>query len=234
MSGRRGADELLDVPDPAWPVIAALVCDSSTPAEIVEADDRRRRLAIESLQVSASSYLGAMAGGCGAIRVDHGWLRLLAAGADGLPSIQEITDLVAAPAARYLVIAVDVLGGRFAINGGDLAADIGEVCYWGADTLDWLPTTMTHSEFVRWAMSDQLDDFYATLRWPGWESEVSALALDRGLSVQPFPFTREGRDLAAASRRAVHITELLQLYSEVARQLAGQPESTTFRVVRPE
>ena len=38
--------------------------------------------------VSSGSLLGAMVRECGALLVDHGWLRILGAGAAGLPGVR--------------------------------------------------------------------------------------------------------------------------------------------------
>jgi hypothetical protein len=218
------AAELIDVDEPSWPEIVALVQRASAPAEIVPAPEAARHAAIESLQVTVRSYLGALAANCGAISVDHGWLRLLGAGTGGLGSIGQVTAQLAPPEGGFLVVALDVLGSRFAVNGGGLPAEPGEVCFWGVDAMAWYGIGVTHSGFVEAALTGGLDEFYGPLRWPGWADEVAALAIDQGLSVYPFPFTAEGQDLAAASRTPVPMTELLGLYDELARQIAaGSP-----------
>ena len=52
---------------------------------------------------------------------------------------------------------------------------------------------------------------------PAWP--VVRSLVDEGLSIWPPPFTREGQDIGAASRRPVPITELLAFYDDAARQL---------------
>jgi hypothetical protein len=52
----------------------------------------------------------------------------------------------------WLEVAWDVMGGRFAINGGGLDAEVGEVCYWGPDSLDWTGIGGGHFGFVGWAL----------------------------------------------------------------------------------
>jgi Protein of unknown function DUF2625 len=37
-----------------------------------------------------------------------------------------------------LVVAEDVLGGRFAVDGGELGVEPGTVCYFGPDSLSWV------------------------------------------------------------------------------------------------
>lgn len=229
MTGRRSADVLRAVTDPAWPEIEVLIGRSPSPVLVLPCDLSRRDVALEALQVSTGSYLGALVGECGALLVDHGWLRVLGAGAGGLPGVHEANVLAGRPP-PLLEVAWDALGGRFAINGGGLDAPPGEVCYWGPDTLDWTPIGGGHSAFVTWALSDALADFYESLRWPGWEREIEALSPDLGLSLVPPPFTVEGRDPAHVSRSAVPITELHSVYADLAQQLKEIPHDSAFEL----
>ena len=227
MTDRRSAGELRDVADPAWPDIEALVERAPSPVQVLHAVEARRSEALEALQVTSRSYLGALASEVGGLLVDHGWLRVLGAGAAGLPGLHEANEL-GAGSPPVLEVAWDALGGRFAVNGGGLDAPPGVVCYWGPDTLDWQPIGGGHSAFVAWALSEELASFYASLRWPGWEAEIEPLDPGHGLALWPPPFTEEGRDPATVSRRAVPLTELHGLYADLARQLDQHPDATTF------
>lgn len=215
--------------EPAWPQIVALIEHAPSPVRILHADASRRDVALEALQVTTGSFLGAMVGEGGGLIVDHGWLRILGAGAEGLPGVHEANDLAAGPPS-VLEIAWDALGGRFAINGGGLDAPPGEVCYWGPDTLDWQSIGGGHSAFIAWALSEALGDFYASLRWAGWQREIEALGADQGLSLWPPPFTTEGSDTSRARRAAVPLTELHGVYADLARQLGDGPDRSTFTV----
>jgi hypothetical protein len=186
-------------------------------------------VALEAVQVTVGSFLGALVAECGGLVIDDGWLRVLGAGAEGLPGVHEATPLAGEPPS-HLDIAWDVLGGRFAINGGGLPAPQGEVCYFGPDTLSWTGIGGGHSAFVRWALSGGTTDFYASLRWPGWKDEVATLALDQGLSIYPPPFTAQGQDLATASRKPAPLSELHRFYDDMATQTAELPDGSTFRI----
>ena len=64
--------------------------------------------------------------------------------------------------------------------------------------------------------------FFAPLRWPGWQSEVSAARPDQAIAVYPLLASTEGRsNIAGASRRLVPWTELADLHQELGRQLGG-------------
>ena len=212
MTARRSADQLRAVADTAWPEIEHLVRAAPGPVRVLAASAVRRDVALEAIQVTVGSFLGALVAECGGLVTDGGWLRILGAGAEGLPGIHEATQLAGEPP-PHLDVAWDVLGGRFAINGGGLPASQGEICYFGPDTLSWTGIGGGHSAFLRWGMSGDTTDFYAPLRWPGWQDEVAALALDQGLSIYPPPFTAQGQDLAMAGRRPVPVSELHSYYA---------------------
>jgi hypothetical protein len=230
MTGWRSAAELRDIADPAWTGITAQIARSPVEVDVVGADETARAAALEALQVTTRSPLGALVSECGVLRVDHGWLCILGAGAEGTLSPSQATELLAKGEDRFLVAAVDVLGGYFAINGGSLPCEPGEIAYWGPDTLAWAALGMGHGDFVTAMIGGAVTDFYEALRWPGWQDEVGALPLSYGLSIYPFPFTREGHDIAKATRRPAPLTELFDLYANLASQLADLPDGSSFRV----
>jgi len=229
VTDRRSADVLRDVADPAWAQIASLIERAPSDVRVLPAELSRRDIALEALQVTSQSFLGALVGECGALLIDHGWLRILGAGAAGLPGVHEANPVSDGPP-PLLEVAWDAIGGRFAINGGGLDAAPGAVCYWGPDTLEWQPIGGGHSAFITWVLSDATADFYAPLRWAGWEHEIESLAPDQGLSLWPPPFTAEGRKPDRVSRSAVPMTELHDVYAELAQQLSDNHHSATFTV----
>jgi hypothetical protein len=120
--------------------------------------------------------------------------------------------------------------GFFALNGGAFEGDHGAVSYFAPDSLRWEPLEPGYADFVHWALTGDVDGFYADLRWPGWQDEVRPLGLDDGLLLYPPPFTAEGRPVAAASRRPVPLTELWRLQRDYARQVAAAAPGTPVEV----
>jgi hypothetical protein len=219
----RTVAELRDVADPAWPQLAHAIdaAPNATVAPLTTADGEACLLA---LQVTARSALGALALNAGGVLVDHGWLRILGGGYDGLPSLALANGLSAGPPAApppALLVAFDVLGGRFAVDGGALGAR-GEVHYWGPDNLVWSPLGIGHSDFVHWALSAGLATFYADLRWDGWAEEVSRIGLGEGLAVMPPLCTSQSRPLGATSRRPVPWGELSAFLDELSTLPEGE------------
>ena len=214
--------------DPAWRELADAILDAET-ADILPVDRASGERCLVALQVTARSTLGALALNTGGVLVDSGWLRILGGGAEGLPSLADANELgaerpVGAP--PILFVAFDVLGGRFAVNGGGLEGAAGEVHHWAADTLRWEPLGIGHSGFVRWALGPGVGEFYADLRWPGWDDEVAHVRVDQGMSIYPPLSTAESRPLRDASRRPVPWPEL----AAVLDALAATPDGP-MRVV---
>ncbi|GLX19668.1 hypothetical protein Slala02_29830 [Streptomyces lavendulae subsp. lavendulae] len=147
----REVHELVDVDDPAWPVLLEELSGSGVPVEVLPGDAEAGRAGLRQLQVSARSNLGGIVLNCGGLLVDSGWLRVFgspgASDAEGLPGLAEVNAMPSAfdPAWRPgagLVVAHDVLGGVFALNGGDPRAagrpgEPGEVVYFVPDALGW-------------------------------------------------------------------------------------------------
>ena len=230
----RTADELAKVGDSAWPSIRESVETSHEPAVVLPVERETGNECLYRLQVTTRSALGALALNCGAVTVGHGWLRLLGGGHPPLPDLATANGLGPptddAQPPPFLEVARDVLGGTFAINGGGLRGDPGEVCYWAPDTLGWQSLGTGYGNFVFWALGEGLEQFYADFRWAGWEAEVEALALDEGLSIYPPLFSAQATDLASTSRRAVPWTELAAFHEEARQKLGDAQPGQQFRI----
>jgi hypothetical protein len=158
----------------------------------------------------------------------HGWVRVLGSGHPRLPRSlmgwnQGRTFQQAGDQPGFLLVADDVLGGFYAINGGALGPESpGDVYYFAPDTLRWESLERNYSNFLLFCLCGDLEKFYQPYRWPGWQHEIERLPGDRAISVWPFLFTAEGKDITRCSRRAVPIGELYGLYVEdLPRQLGS-------------
>lgn len=123
-----------------------------------------------------------------------------------------------------ILVAVDVLAGLFAINGGFLP-DIprGHVVYFGPDTLRWDDTGTGHSAWIEAMLTPaRRAAFYAELRWSGWEEEIAALPPNTALSLYPPLYTRECRPLESTRRAAVPLDQLITLNIETAGKFDAQ------------
>ncbi|MEZ0110887.1 hypothetical protein ABH920_004902 [Catenulispora sp. EB89] len=195
----------------------------AVPLTVLPTDVDEGRRGLLQLQITVRSVLGSLVLNSGGLVVDGDWVRVFAGrsgrGSDGLPSLAAINAFpeVYDPAWR--------LGGVFALNSYDPAAsgrpgEAGQMTYFAPDTLEWETMAMGHSAWVSWLLSGRLETFYEGLRWQGWREEASALSFSQGINVFPPLWSKEGRaDLAAASRRAVPMREVLGVAVDTARQL---------------
>ncbi|MFB7957792.1 DUF2625 family protein [Streptomyces sp. NPDC056045] len=232
----REDHELINVDDPAWPLLLQELAGTDVPVEVLPGDAGIGRASLLQLQVSARSNLGGIVLNCGGLLVDDGWLRIFGspsgAGLEGPPGLAVINAMPTTfdPAWRPgagLVVAHDVLGGVFVLNGSNprevgRPGEPGEILYFAPDALGWEALGAGHSAWLSWILSGGLREFYEGLRWDGWGSEVSALNGRQGLSFFPPLWSAEARqDLSATSRRAVPMAELLGLSRDSCLRFDG-------------
>ena len=196
-----------------WEDILAAMAASPYPVHPLPPDLARAEASLASLGMTTRSWLGAVVANSSGLLLDHGWLRVLGSGGGGLPDVAAAAD----SDGGGLLVAYDVLGGRFAWMPPEPGAPP-TVHYFGPDTLDWQDLKLGYGDWLHAMIAGWLTRFYEALRWPGWEAEVSSLAPDRGLSVYPPPWSEEGKDLSAVSRQPAPLLEVAALYRETARQ----------------
>ena len=220
---KRLEDLLSD--DPAWPLVRQWIAAASNRVEVLPVSQGDRARALEEIQVTIRSPMGAIVYETGGLLIDGGWLRVLGSGHPRLPRTvsgwnRGRTWLDGEPAPPLLVVADDVIGGSFAINGGALDGPSGLVHHFAPDALQWESLEMGYSEFVQWTLRGDLEKFYEGHRWPEWPAEVSNLPGDEAFSIYPFLWA-QGPPIGERSRRAVPMAELWGLQLEIQRQLAG-------------
>ena len=211
----RTLEELIDRDDPALPLVQKWLAQSSQPFELLEPLGARSDVLV-GLQVTTRSPMGAIAYETGGLLIDHGWLRILGSGHPKLP--RNIVDWNAGRSAGHLLVADDVIGGFFSINGGSLGEDRGALYYWAPDTLKWEPMGLGYSDFFCWALSDKLTAFYEGLRWSGWEAEVKRIGGDHCYNFYPFLWSGQG-SVEASSRKAISVAEQYSFNVDAANQM---------------
>jgi hypothetical protein len=218
---RRSLKELINTEDPGWPLVQEWIASARNQLEVLEGDRARGEEVLLHLQVTTRSPMGAIALEVGGLLIDHGWLRFLGSGHERMRgSLQSWNN--GNHLNGGLVVAHDVLGGFFALNGGAFAGKPGAVFYFAPDTLTWEATNKSYSELLTWALSGDLDMFYGNLRWPGWQNDLTSLTGDQGMSIYPFLFAKGG-PIAERSRRPVPMEELWRLHLDLTRQLRNLP-----------
>lgn len=209
--------ELLDREDSAWPIVQQWLAEATNLVEILPPPgEATRERALVETQVTTRSPMGVIVYESGGILVDNGWLRILGSGHPRLPRSLPAWNFKRSCPGRdepppFLLVADDVVGGFFAIDGGGLGIDSGKVCYFAPDSLAWESTQLGYSDFVVWCCRGDLASYYENVRWPNWQSEVSALGGDQALAFYPF-LSCAGPPIAERSRRPVNISEVYDLH----------------------
>lgn len=161
----RGLDELINVDDAAWPEVRELFTASAVPLTVLPVDINGGRRGLLQPQITARSVLGSLVLNSGGLVVDGGWIRVFGGGSgrgcDHFPSLAAVNAFprgLRSRVASGLVVAHDILGGVFALNGHDHAAagrpgQAGQLTYFAPDTLQWEALAMGHSAWLSWLLS---------------------------------------------------------------------------------
>ena len=227
----RSLHETFAADQPAWPVVQSWIQAAKNQVEVLAPDEAQKDQILLDTQVTLRSPMGAIVYHTGGLLVDHGWLRFLGSGnpklSRSLPAWNRGRSSDEGGNSRgFWLVADDVIGGFFALNGGAFAGPKTEVFYFAPDTLHWEPLTgMGYTEFLNWSFNSDLNKFYESGGWSGWQSEISSLSGDEALSIYPPPFTKEGKDLEKCSRRPCPVEEIYSLnVVEFPKQLHASPE----------
>src|SRR5262245_4754444 len=215
----RTLSELIDRKEPAWPLVQQWIADASVPVEVLPAERAAGDAALHATQVTTRSPMGAIAHNAAGIFIDNGWLRVLGAGKH--PRFhRSLPDWNEGRSNRFYLVADDVVGGFFAINGGALGEDIGNVYFYAPDSLRWETCGFGYSQFLVWAMSEKLSEFYHSLRWDGWITEAKQLNGDQAINIYPFLWAK-GPPVKERHRGVVPVAEQWALQIDLQRQLDG-------------
>ena len=221
----RTLEELINKEEPAWDLIQEWLQEAINTYEVLPRDAKRAETELLNAQITTRSPMGAILYETGGILINGGWIRLLGSGSERLDrgmfqwnKGKTFEDYGQPPA--FLLVADDILGGLFAINGGAFGQDdLGQIYYLAPDTLSWEPMNCGYSEFVCWTLEGDIDLFYEPYYWKGWQEEVPKLNGNQVFSFFPFLWTKEGQQIEAVSRKVVPIEESYRLTMDMQRQL---------------
>lgn len=211
--------ELINLDEPAWELIQEWLNNANKPYEIIPKNQEQAEQELLANQVTTRSPMGAIIYETGGILIDNGWLRILGSGGKKLnrtlsgwnkgKSFENIGDVPS-----FLLIADDVLGGYFAINGGGLGDNLGMIYYFAPESLAWEDLNITYSHFIEWALTGDLEQFYQGFRWQNWQDEVKQLDGNQVFSFFPFLSTQEGKEIEKVSRKVISIQEHYSAFCE--------------------
>jgi Protein of unknown function DUF2625 len=214
----KSLEQLIELAEPAFPMIEEWVASAANDCVLLPPSTNRAEILLAA-QVSTRSTMGAIAYETGGVMIDNGWLRVLGSGHPRLA--RTLSGWNENKADRGYLIADDAAGGFFAINGGAFGDDLGNVYYWPPDSLELEPMGRGYSDFLDWALTGDLAEFYASVRWSMWKEEVASLTGDRCIAFYPYLWTEEG-SLETSHRHAVLVEEAFMLKQDLLRQIQGR------------
>lgn len=219
----RELTELIDPQRSGWIIVEQWLKEAINNHEVLPCYPTLAESALYQLQVTTRSPLGAVLYETGGILIDNGWLRILGSGHSRLTrELASWTRSVTTDRTfQALLVADDVSGGFFALNGGEFGKDIGNVYYLASDTLEWESLDTNYSGFLHWALCGDLDRFYQSVRWTGWREETSSMDSHTVYSFYPFLWTEPQLSVELRSRVAVPVNEHWTLCQDLQHQLTS-------------
>lgn len=220
----RTIEQLIDITDPGWLLVKQWIGAAKNKVEILPVDTTNAKEALYKTQVTTRSSLGAVIYMTGGMLVDDGWIRILGSGSEKLSrSLPEWNKGKAfkqfGEQPPFLLIADDVLGGFFMINGGGLGRDLGKIYYLSPDNLEYEPLDLTYTEFLHFCFNNGLEEFYKGYRWRNWKTDVSKLTGDQVFNFFPYLWSKEGKNISKVSREIVSVEEQYNLNLDFRKQL---------------
>jgi Zn-finger protein len=216
-------ETLIDLKDPAWPIVKKWIDSAKNKVEVLEVDSTKANNALYLSQYSTYSTIGAVIYNTGGILVDNGWIRILGSGSERLNrSVPEwnkdktINDYGDKP--EYLLIADDAVGGFFAINYGALGKDLKNVYYLAPNSLTWESLGAGYGEFMLFCFDSDLNQFYKGLRWSTWDKFISKLDGNKVYNFYPYLWTKEGKDIEKVTKKLMPVEEQWQFNIEKIKE----------------
>ncbi|MES2279746.1 MAG: DUF2625 domain-containing protein [Bacteroidota bacterium] len=220
----RPVNELINKTDPGWVLVKEWIDKAKNQVKVLPCDMTKANDALYKTQVTTRSPMGAVIYQTGGILVDGGWIRILGSGSAGLN--RSLPDWNKGKTfanwgeqAGFLLIADDIAGGFFAINGGVLGSDTGKIYYLAPDNLEWEALDLTYTDFLLFCFSNDLGKFYKNLRWKTWKADIAGLDGNRAFNFYPFLWTKEGKDINKVTRKDVPVEEIFSLEMDMRKQL---------------
>ncbi len=215
--------DLINKEEPGWELVSEWIKEATNKVEVLPREQKSAELALFNTQVTTRSPMGAIIYETGGILIDNGWIRILGSGSEkmnrNLPDWNKgksITEF--GQQASYFLVGDDVIGGFFAINGGEFGEDLGQMYYFAPDCLEWDAMEMGYSDFIWWTLTGDLEQFYEGSRWDNWKEEIENLNGNDGIGFYPFLWT-EYDNINDLSRKSISIIEIWNIQLDFKKQL---------------
>lgn len=220
----RPIAQLMDKKNTGWKYVQQMIKTAKNKAEILPCDTAKAKSALYNTQVTTRSPMGAIVYHTGGLLVAKGWIRILGSGSSKLnrslpawntgKSMHKPSEIPS-----FLLVADDVVGGFFAINGGALGQDTGKVYYMSPSSLEWEELADSYTDFLSFCFNDNLAAFYENLGWETLQQEAMKLSGDKVFNFVPPLWSKQGKYIGKNQRMAVPVEEQYQYNQQLRKQL---------------
>ena len=163
---------------------------------------------VAKINASPESCIGAIITNTCGISVDN-WICILGQSSNQHAGVTDFDSRAGLDFGDMLVVAIDIVGGVFALNMGRFETDQGLVWYFAPDTVEWESLELKYSEFITWVATGDLDGFYEAFRWNNWEKDVEGVdGFNDGIQIFPFLWSEEC-DIESASKKVIPLKEII-------------------------
>lgn len=220
----KSLSELINTSDSGWPLVQELIKSAEVKVEVLPRDLSDAESNLIKAQITTRSPMGAVIYETGGIIVEDGLLRILGSGNEklnrGMMDWNLNKSFKKDEKPKFLLIADDIFGGFFAINGGALSSEsLGKIFYLSPDTLVWENLDLSYSEFLTFCFSKRINEFYEDFKWKTFDKDILNFDNNKAFSFYPYLFTVEGKDIEKVLKKPVPVEELWILYNDLQKQL---------------
>ena len=215
----KNLDELVNKGEPGWDLVKEWLIGAKNHYEILPKEISRAEVELVNAQVTTRSPMGAIVYETGGILIDYGWVRVLGSGSSRLD--RGLMEWNKGKSFGFLLVADDVIGGYFAINGGAFGNEPGNIYYLAPDTLEWENLDFGYSDFLNWLLHGNIRKFYEPFKWQNWPEDTRKINGNQVFHFFPFLWTKYDciEDL---NRKAISVEENYALTLEMQNQLSGE------------
>lgn len=202
-----------------WNIVADWIKKSKNQTTILPKENLDANKILDQMNLQTQSLLGGIVNETGGILVDKGWIRLFGSGSKHLSRTVANWNLGRTfqkygEVPPYLFIGDDAVGGLFAINGGYLGEDRGNIYYFTPEFLEWVPLDISYSEFLIFCFDGNLSRFYKEVRWKGWSDDLKRLHADYAYTFTPYLWDGVN-NIDKSERRVISMEELYNFHLDM-------------------
>ena len=222
----RDLKDLLVQNNSGWKTVKEWIKNASNKVEILKFDSISAKKCLKNIQVTNNSPMGGIIYNSGGLLIDNGWIRILGSGNnDKLNRSMDDWNINKSVieygyGMPFVLIADDVIGGFFALNGGYFGNDWGKIYYFSPDTLIWEPLGISYSGFINWCFNGDLKLFYKDKRWRKWKEEINELNGNEVINFYPYLWSEEFNGINKVSRQKIPIEEIWTIQIQLSSKLS--------------